>query len=164
MTAQYFAQVAVHMLAADARLLKGANASALTSAFVRRGILSLETAASPQIGALMAPDTAPSLARVAVSGQRAGLGDRAILVEEPAEPGRIQARSSMVASSASAPVSPESAANGFFTFLVRRGRIDFGDLRGPLLQPHVRKTHVLVPEGDALALLRRRFDCGFDPL
>jgi hypothetical protein len=174
-TAQYFAQVAVHMLTADGRLFKGANTSALTSAFVRRGILSLETAAFPQVvepvtgtsrrmAALTGPDASPSLTRVAISGQRAGLGDRAILVEEPAEPGRIQARSSLVASSTSAPVSSESAANSFFEFLVRRGRIDFGDLRGPLVQPHVRKTHVLVPEGDALALLRRRFDCGFDPL
>ncbi len=174
-TAQYYAQVAAHMLAADSRLFKGANSPALTSAFVRRGILSLETAASPQVGEAPAagvrrmaagpgPDTSPFLARVAISGQRAGLGDRAILVEEPAEPRRIQARSSMVASPASAPVSSESAANSFFEFLVRRGRIDFGDLRGPLVQPHVRKTHMLVPEGDALALLRRRFDCGFDPL
>lgn len=174
-TAQYYAQVAVHMLAADTRLFKGANSPALTSAFVRRGILSLETAASPQVGeppaasgrrmvAGPAPDASPSLARVAISGQRAGLGDRAILVEEPAEPRRIQARSSMVASPTTEPVSSESAANSFFEFLVRRGRIDFGDLRGPLVQPHVRKTHMLVHEQDALALRRRRFDCGFDPL
>jgi hypothetical protein len=165
-TAQYYAQVAVHMLAADSRLFKGANSSALTSAFVRRGILSLETAASPQVGEPLATAAAAAptdLLRVAISGQRAGLGDRPVLVEAPVEPWRIQARSSMVATSLSSPASSESAANSFFEFLVRRGRIDFGMLKGPLVHRHVRKTHVLVEAGDALALLRRRFDCGLDP-
>ena len=175
-TAQYYAQVAAHMLAADTRLFKGANSPALTSAFVRRGILSLETAASPQVGEPAGRERPAHggggrSRRIAVPRARGHLGPagrswatgRSSSRSPPSRGGSRRAPP-WSPRPPSEPVSSESAANSFFEFLVRRGRIDFGDLRGPLVQPHVRKTHVLVPEQDALALRRRRFDCGFDPL
>jgi hypothetical protein len=181
-SAQYYSQVAIHMLEADRRLFRATYSQALMSAFVRRGILSLETASAPHVanpaevrkaetgaaskraGISGLPEDGPSLPLVTISGQRAGLGQRSVLVQAPTDRRVFPARPAMVAVPTAEPADSQGTATSFFDYLVRRGRIDFGSLDTPLVHPHVRKTHFLTQEGTTLVLVRRLFDCGLDPV
>lgn len=180
----YYSQVAAGMIAVGERgSFKGKYRDALKSAFVRHGILSLEAAASvgatppPTAAARAALGAAPgSTAAAAASalqlpGKSLGLGVKSLLVHAPEEARWSIAESADLGPRPLPPPSRNDAVVGFVTDLLRRGRVEFGnlgDLEFRVAQPQSRKTHTLVqrPGGDrdALELRRDRFDCGFGHL
>ena len=62
---------------------------------------------------------------------------------------------------------PTLEARRFVEYLFRRGRVDLGAhgrAETRVVHPFARKTHELVPQAEDFALVRRTFDCGFDPV
>ena len=171
---EYFSQVAAALLAADASS-GGRYRDVLTSAFVRRGILSTHAAvgmaavqatmalvAAPPGGAATVPSR--ELPHLALSGAEFGLGDVPLLVRAASEPRRlVTAAAAIGVGSISAP-SSERAARAFVEDLIQRGQIDAGDhgeIPGWIVHPHTFKTHRLVKSENGFLLSRRLFDCGF---
>jgi hypothetical protein len=105
----------------------------------------------------------PALRRVALPGAAFGLATD-VVVEAPAPPPRF-AVAGATPDLGSVPHPPvEHAAASFVEDLLRRGRVDLsaaGERRAALDGPVATKSHELRPDGDALVLRRRLFDCGF---
>ncbi|HZW52828.1 MAG TPA: hypothetical protein VFF00_02275, partial [Candidatus Elarobacter sp.] len=172
----FYSQVAAHVLSADASLYGKKYRDAIQSAFVRRGILSLESAAS---GATQtaAPPTARALAAtaaaaaappeapvMAISALRYGF-DKPLYVVAPGHAPHFAVAAAAPSVGSVEPASREVAAQSFLEDLLRRGRIDIaehGDPDAVVAQPLRRKTHELVEHEDGVRLARRYFDCGFD--
>jgi hypothetical protein len=174
----YYSQVAAHLLEADADRFDGKYAEALRSAFVRRGILSLRSAAAvrrtpraerarARRGAAREPRTAviPALPRLSLAGGEFGLGERALVVQTAGETSRIAVASAAVHLGPAPSPSDQDAARSFVEYLFRRGRVDLGrhgDATTRVEHRTVRKTHELREQPEGLHLARRSFDCGFD--
>jgi hypothetical protein len=185
---EYYSQVAAHMVEADD---SGKYQEAIKTAFVRRGILSLEaamTASRPGaaigarrgIASMVGVETereAPApVPQVPLNANRFGLSDiDSIVVDSPGQTKRIAARSASLAIVGAAPPPPshETAARSFVEDLFQRGRVSLDELDGRRSRgasaaskgegrPFHRKTHELRREGDQVVLVRRNFDCGFD--
>jgi hypothetical protein len=147
----------------------------LKSAFVRRGILSLQGAAT--VTSLKRPTT--RRAAVAVRGEAGeptelpkasiaaamfGLNRMALMVHTAEEPKRFAVTSSSLMLGPVEPRSPQNAAESFTEDLFQRGRVDVGSYASPdtgLIHPMSFRTHRLVEEEGELVLKRRAFDCGF---
>ncbi len=177
----YTSQVAAHLLEADADRFDGKYAEALRSAFVRRGILSLRSAAAVRRSAgagraergrgsrgriresrAAAP---PALPRLSLAGAEFGLGERALLVQAAGETPRMPVASAAVHLGPAPAPSDQDAARSFVEYLFRRGRVDLGrhgDATTRVEHRTVRKTHELREQPEGLHLARRSFDCGFD--
>jgi hypothetical protein len=167
----FYAQVAAAMVR-EASGSKSAYAPALKSSFVRRSILSVSSAASPQLEgiasvtkaapAAVAPDQA--LARVAIDGSAYGLGARSLFVFGASQPRAYSVSSAAFDGKMQAVTSSDAAARAFVEDLFRRGKIDLGARKaaaaGSYSSPHALKTHRLVPENGGVVLRRRLFDCG----
>jgi len=173
---EYFSQVAAALIAADASN-GGKYRNVLTSAFVRRGILSAHAAvgmtavqaAMPLAAARAAVAEVASsreLPHLALAGADYGLGDTPLLVRAASEPRRlVTAAAAIGVGSISAP-SSERAARAFVEDLIQRGHIDAGDhgeIAGWIVHPHTFKTHCLVKSENGFVLSRILFDCGFHP-
>jgi hypothetical protein len=164
----YYSQVAAHMVAADQTRFTGKYGEALRSAFVRRGILSIESAGP--LGALprgtRAAAGAAATARITLPAGPFGLGGGVLVVQGPGEARRYSVTPAVVGHGATpAPRGADEAARTFALYLFRRGRVDLkghGDLRTRVLHPQARKTHELVVVNAEVRLVRRTFDCGFD--
>jgi hypothetical protein len=167
----------------------GKYKEAIKSAFVRRGILSLEAAmviskpgaavgtrrgiASMVDVDLDAGGSAP-VPQVPLDGARFGLPDiGSIVVDSPGQTKRIAVRSASLAAVGSVtPPSHEAAAHAFVEDLFQRGRVSMEDTsnsskRGAAAatgerRTFIRQTHELRREGGQMVLVRRNFDCGFD--
>jgi hypothetical protein len=170
---EYYAQVASHMLSADAQRFSGKYRNALSSAFVRHGVLSLESAAgvtqaagvtgAAGVGIAAAPvPPARSLPRVAISGIELGLGERTIMVTAPGEPRTLMATAAAPNLTPLTPTTHVNAAKAFLTGLYARGHIDLGTSRAAAAVEHplARKSHKLVDQQGELVLQRVYFDCG----
>jgi hypothetical protein len=183
---EYFSQIAAHMVEADG----GTYTAAIKSAFVRRGILSLEAAmvasrpgaavgARRGIASMVGVETekeAPApVPQVPLDAGRYGLAELgSIVVDSPGQTKRIAARSaSFAAVGPQTPPSHETAAHSFVEDLFQRGRVSIDDMDGggsrgvsakarETRRTFVRKTHELRREGGQVVLVRRNFDCGFD--
>jgi len=173
---EYFSQVAAALVAAEASN-GGKYRNVLTSAFVRRGILSAHAAvgmtavqtAVPLAAARVAaavPGASRELPHLALAGADYGLGDIPLLVRAASEPRRlVTAAAAVGVGSVSAP-SSERAARAFVEDLIQRGHIDAGDhgeIPGWIVHPHTFKTHRLVKSEGGFVLNRILFDCGFHP-
>jgi hypothetical protein len=163
----YFSQVAIHMLQADQDLNGGKYLRPLALGFVGHGVLSLDSATGTievpvaRTRAARAAQAAP-LATITVPAARFGLKDDLQLVSA-SQPKRFAVAGAAPDVGGVEPVDTDTAAQGFFEDLVRRGRVDFGDFGAPAVEaPDSRKTHVIVREQRRLVLRRRYFDCGFD--
>jgi hypothetical protein len=174
----YFSQIAAHFITADANRFNKRYRDVIKSAFVRRGILSLESAtmqvSAPTI-ATSAPATSMTAAlpvkKAAMTAQplsipsaRYGL-ERPLRVQAPSEEPRIAVMSAARSVGPVAPPTGMRAAESFVEDLFRQGRIDvgaFGDPDTRIEHPYTRKTHELEAAGNELQLVRRFFDCGFD--
>jgi hypothetical protein len=186
---EYFSQIAAHMVEADDT---GTYQTAIKSAFVRRGILSLEGAmvasrpgaavgARRGIASMVGVETdkeAPApVPQVPLDASRYGLAQfGSIVVDSPGQTKRIAARSaSFAAAGPPTPPSHETAAHSFVEDLFQRGRVSIDELGGSgsgtrgvsaktrEQRPSFhRRTHELRREGDQVVLVRRNFDCGFD--
>lgn len=167
-TPGWFCELAAALIEADRRLYRGRHAEPLRTAFVRRGLLTVEAAA--RVGAArprprVAADERDEMPQVRLPGAPFGCGRRTLAV---AVAGSAPRRGIAAAGATGARVvapSARRAAREFVATLVLRGRVDFGGhavASAAPAQPRVRKTHVVVERAGQLVLERRRFDCGFD--
>ena len=165
----YFAQVAAQIIKADADMHHGRYREPLRRAFVGRGLLSLASAAvvAADVSRIAStehgtPRERPRVLRVPVDGDTYGLRVRRVLVEAPqADAGMAVASAAPDLGSLPA-VTPERASRAFVEDLLRRHRIDAGDL-GVAGHHHARPartTHALVREGREVRLVRRLFHYG----
>ena len=168
---EWYSQVAAALMAAD-RQSGGKFEVPLKSAFVRRGILSTQTAVA--IGALQAGSAAiaagaPVIALKdmplqAIDGAAYGLGNVPLFVHVANQTRRIAALASGRGGATVTPSSSDHAARSFIDHLLRLGRIDFGShgIQGAfVVHPRARKTHRIERLANgALALRRILFYCG----
>jgi len=170
--ANWYAQVAASMVQASANV-NAAYPAILRAVFVRRSILSLQSAAnlhtmqaSLAAVASMTAEAQPNqpLASIALSSDSYGL-TRPLLVEAASHPRQFVASAAATLGNGSLePASASTAARAFVDDLFSRGRVDYGSV-GPT-QPHLDhgrrlRSHKLVSEGGAIRLHRCLFDCGF---
>ncbi len=159
----YFSQIAAHMVEADASRFNGRNAKALKAAFVKHGILSLESAN----GVLESPAGAPavraagleSVPMIPLAGRRYGLGAD-LLVPALAETKRFSVAGAGPDVTAVASASHDEAAWSFVEDLFRRNRVEVSEPDDPARSAH--RSHAVRREADGLVLLRTSVDCGFD--
>jgi len=166
----YFAQVAAHLLRAEARLFGGRDQQGIRAAFVRRGVLSVASAASVVAQARTAgPAGVPSgprpgdrgtaEMRVRVNGALFGLRAREVVVDAPIDSARSVAASAALDLGSLDAVPGLRAAQAFVEVLLRRRRLDPGALaaRDAVPARHGRTTHRLVRDGRVVRLVRARF-------
>ena len=166
-----YAQVAAAMVREAAALHPG-YASALRSSFVRRGLLSMSSAAAltraaageaARRGGRKGAREQP-LARLSIDGAPYGLGRRPLVVYGATQPLALPVSAAAFGGDASPPKSPEVAAGAYLDDLFRRGKIHL-DARTAAAaivtgSASALRTHRLAPEKGALVLRRRLFDCG----
>jgi hypothetical protein len=183
----YYSQVAAHMIEADANRFTRRYRDILKSAFVRRGILSLEAAAAiteplstPAVRMSMvaangngaipgAPSTgSDKLPQMALSVANFGLGAQSIFVHVPAEPKRFSVTSAALNLTALTPPAHDEVARNFLANLLSRGHVDIDDLgdeNARVAHPYTQtKTHKITKDSVTgnLVLVRQQIDCGFD--
>ena len=169
----YFSQVAAHMISAgESAPFNGKYRDVLKSAFVRRGILSLQAAVTitsvkpdssrrAALGVITKRDA--KLPQATISGAVYGLKQAALKVHTAEEPKRFAVTSSSLMLGPVEPRSAQNAAESFTEDLFQRGRVDMGShAEGGPVRSLSMKTHVIVEEDGDLALKRRTFECGFD--
>jgi len=180
-TPDFYSQVAAQMIAASQTSpFDGKYKNVIKSAFVRRGILSLQAAAtvsSVQVKnlpkgavAALAPATgkkaAPAeLPKANIAAAVYGLSMATLLVHTAEEPKRFAVTSASLTGGSIDSSSPQKAAESYTEDLFQRGRVDVGEHAhaeagtSHQLSYH---THVIVEEKGQLVLKRRSFECGFD--
>lgn len=169
----YFSQVAAHMISAgESAPFNGKYRDVLKSAFVRRGILSLQGAVtitsvqpdSPRRAALrLSARRDDQLPQATISGAAYGLTRAGLKVHTAEEPKRFAVTSSSLTLGPVEPRSAQNAAESFTEDLFQRGRVNAGSHTvGGQVHSLSMKTHVLVEEDGDLVLKRRTFECGFD--
>jgi hypothetical protein len=171
----YFSQVAAHLVEADGERFSGRYSEVIKGAFVRHGILSLDSAAQITSVAATAParrvaldgtggtPPAPALPVVALSAEAFGLGTRPLLVSAAAETPRLAASAAAIDSGSATPAAHADAARSFVQHLFQRGQVVTGtyvDANSKTRVPHVLPTHQIVeqPGTTGLTLVRLRFD------
>jgi hypothetical protein len=172
--ADFYAQVATAMVQA-ANASNTAYGPILNAAFVRRSILTLQSAAaigstSSTLGVVKkvtgaAAGSEPPLARIALDGNRFGLGNRAILVHSASHSRSVSVHAAAADGRRLAAPSADAAATAFVDDLIRRGKVEVPQRRatlGALAPRRTLKTHRLVPADQGVALERILFDCGHD--
>ncbi|MCC7014846.1 MAG: hypothetical protein IT454_19950 [Planctomycetes bacterium] len=174
----YFAQVAEQLIAADQDVFSGRYGSAIESAFIRRGVLSIHGVSpsasqrraqvrgrSRRLGVSRARSIfgLTKLPMLTIPGATFGLGETNLHVHVASEAPRILKATSAAAVTAAQP-DAEMAARWFTERLLCRGRVDLGGVHAThVAHPmHPHKTHSLDPDNGAVLLRRRTFDCGFD--
>jgi hypothetical protein len=172
----YFSQVAASMIqAGEAAPFKGKYRDALKSAFVRRGLLSLQAAAS--LGALpraargrVAPSAARSAAArralpmLAIPAAHYGLTQPILLVQSAAGRKSLSVTGSSLQLGPVEPRSAQSAAQAYTEDLFQRGHVEVGKharVHDGLVNPFSFKTHRVTERDGSLVLERISFNCGF---
>lgn len=165
----YYSQIAAQLLQADADLFAGKYHDAIQSAFVQRGILSLEAAAGLSTGNLSAAPrrTAaagagrPALGTVVLSGKDFGLDDKPLRVTGATESPQVGVTAGAVGVGAIQQPTAEEAARLYVTSLFRHGRVEMGMgvAALPVTHPSTHKTHVLEVQDGGYTLHRLRFYC-----
>jgi len=173
----YYSQVAAHMVtAAQTAPFDGKYKDAIKAAFVRRGILSLQAAATmTAVNARSFPkaaitasvkDKAPaSLPKASISAAAYGLNQASLIVHTAEDAKRFGVTSASLGMIGSVePRSAQNAAESYTEDLFQRGRVDVGkhgtDSTGTAHRLAF-GTHVVVEENGELVLKRRAFECGF---
>ncbi|TLD69365.1 hypothetical protein FEM03_18530 [Phragmitibacter flavus] len=175
LTAAFYSEMAAQVIWADATLFEGKFEEAFRSAFVRRGLLSLEGARSLKAEAVRVfatgkpnagGDDIPRGRDIILRASAYGLMEGALVVRTASF-----SRRGLIAPAApdtgSTPVpGVEQATQSFLETLFRRGRIDFSQCKPGLSSvPHTgikRKTHYLIEQNGQYHLRRRCFDEGID--
>jgi hypothetical protein len=155
----YFAQIAAHLLEADADLFDGQYAEAIQLGMAGRGVLSLQSAraAAASPGPTLAGDALPAGAELPISafgGGEFGL-DRPVLMRVPGQPRRLAALAVDSDGGPLAAAPAEEVASGFLRELLLNQRVALPDRAEPDPDgPGPLKTHRLVDQGDHLAVER----------
>jgi hypothetical protein len=166
----YYSQVAAHMVESDADLFGGRYSGVLKNAFVRHGVLSLDSAnsvfSSPRsvlpplaIGDNEAGADATPL--IPLPGGRYGL-DEELLVHASAETRRFVVAGAAPDMGAAEPPAHDAAAQSFVEDLFRRGRVDVRHATNaevPEARP-TRYSHAVIRRSEGLVLVRNFFDAG----
>jgi hypothetical protein len=170
-TPTYFSQIAGAMLEADEDLFEKKYADAVDFGFSGRGIVSTPSVArTPRPAIRVAAATGPSLrpvdrARelplVSLSAADFGLGDRPLRVRAAGEPARLAITPAGLDGSPLTPPSAERAARSFFAELLAGDRVQLPGRPSPddLADDGPLRTHEVVEEDGALAVVRRLFEC-----
>jgi len=171
----YFSQVAAHMIAVgQVAPFNGKYRDVLKSAFIRRGILSLQaattitstnTAASHRLSLTAAAGRPLELPKATISAAAFGLKVAGLKVFTAEDAKQFAVTSSSLTLGALPSRSAQNAAESYTEDLFQRGRIDVGDHADPesgLISPSAFRTHVIVREDGDLVLKRIAFACGFD--
>jgi hypothetical protein len=172
----YFSQVAAHMINfGEGAPFNGKYRDVLKSAFVRRGILSLEAAATvagvnARLAGLATPESdrrrgTDTLPEASIAAGQFGLTRPALKVQAAGEPKKLGITSASLTLGPLEPRSAQNAAQSFTEDLFQRGRVDVGPHAQEgtgIIQSLSSKTHVIIEEKGELVLRRRSFDCGFD--
>lgn len=165
--ANWYAQVAGGMVQAAGAVNK-AYPAILKGVFVRRSILSLQSATSVEMlqksltGVGMQGDAEGPLARVALTASHYGL-DQPLIVESASQARAFLATSAAADASQISPTNAVTAAQAFVDDLFRRGRVDYAGVgRSDARIEHGRRlrSHRLIRRGKAIHLERKLFDCG----
>jgi hypothetical protein len=171
----YFAQVAAQMVGHASRVnappaIRSQLAEAVSSAFTRRGILSVRSAAaavsllSRSVG-LDATEVG-ELPPIAVDANLLSLGNHRLFVRAPLQGDEhIDFRSTGINVEEANPQSAEQAVYHFLEFLLSRGHLDIGEIGDTavgLAHPYVYKTHAIVEGEDGMYVERLAFGCGFE--
>ena len=174
----YYSQIAAQVVqAGETAPFNGRYRDVLKSAFVRRGILSLQAAATlggisrrgarattMTAGAGETPIVARTLPVAAISAAPYGLKRSVLRVHTAGEPKHLAVTGSSRLIGPAEPRSAQQAAESYTEDLFQRGHVDVGKhahATAGLLHPYALKTHVIVEEAGELMLKRVTFDCGF---
>jgi hypothetical protein len=173
----YYSQVAAQLVQAGEGVpFNGKYRDVLKSAFVRRGILSLQAAAT--LGGLgkeaartltmaaggLPPLRARQLPLSTISAVQYGLRKPVLRVYTASEPKHLAVTGSSFLVGPAEPRSAQSGAESYTEDLFQRGHVDVGkhaQASASVLHPYSFKTHALVEEHGELILRRTTFDCGF---
>ena len=164
----WYSQVAAAMVQA-AGAVSNKYPPILKGVFVRRSILSLQSASSltalgPSVAAFAArtpKEEQGALARAALPAAQYGL-DMPLLVETPSHPRAFLATAAAADATPVEPANAVTAARAFVDDLFRRGRVDYGKVGRPEARlEHGRRlrSHRLVEEAVGVRLERVLFDC-----
>jgi hypothetical protein len=173
---EYFSQVAANVVqAGEAAPFNGKYRDVLKSAFIRKGILSLQAATT--LGSLKRQafrrtamvaegSTVPSgeLPVASIPAGQYGLKKLTLGVYATPEPKQFAVTASSPVAGPLAPRSAQSAAEIYTEDIFRRGHVDVGKHIHPdngVTHHFGFKTHLVVESGGQLLLKRRTFDCGF---
>jgi hypothetical protein len=170
----YYSQVAAHMVAASQTApFDGKYKDVLRSSFVRRGILSLQAAATissvqvhnfPKAAMTAGKNRIPaSLPKASISAAAYGLSRTSLMVHTAEDAKRFAVTSASLTLGAVEPRAPQNAAESFTEDLFQRGRVDvgkYGQLGTGPVHRLAFQTHIVVEEKGDLVLKRRAFDCG----
>ena len=172
----YFSQVAAHMVTAgEAAPFNGKYRQVIQSAFVRRGILSLQAAATlasatTESTALRASmSTSPAapadvLPAVTISAALYGLKKGVLRVHAANEPKRLAVTAASLLSRQLEPRSAQNAAETYTDHLFQRGHVEIGRkarAKSAVVHSSSFKTHIVIDEAGEQTLKRIAFDCGF---
>jgi len=173
----YYSQVAAHMVqAGEASPYSGKYRDVLKSAFIKKGILSLQ--ATTTIGSLKKRETrrlgmmvfqsattrTGDLGVATIPATQFGLTKTTLGVHAAAEPKRLGVTASSSVAGPLEPRSAQSAAEIYTEDIFRRGHVDIGKHGHPelgVLHQFSFKTHIIEEKNGELLLRRRTFDCGF---
>jgi hypothetical protein len=171
-SSDFYSQVAAHMIEADKLHFHGKYSVMITSAFIRRGILSLEATAmiSSQLSSSTlaarkeaTPEykTPLELPQVTLPATNYGLRSKTLVVSVPEDTKRLPAATATARLGIMASPSVEKMAKSFVDDLFKRGKIDvgrFADVNAGIAHPTIkRKTHKLVQTPKGLMLTRVLF-------
>lgn len=171
----YFAQIAGHMVGHAGRIdaspqTRERLVAVVSSAFVRRGILSVNSAfgagaLSSMVDGHGAVDSV-ELQPVTVHPNLFGIGEREIFARAPIQKlGQVDVRATGINVEESLPLSAEITVHNFLEFLLSRGQLDLGEQGKEvvgLTHPQVYKTHALVTTKRGVFVERLAFGCGFE--
>jgi hypothetical protein len=169
----FYSQVAAAMVR-EASIKNPGYAAALKSSFVRRGLLSMTSAAAltqlvasapAGMAGMAAPTGEPGqpLARISIDGGLYGLGKRALFVFSASQPRGMAVSTAAFGGGSHSPTSSDAAAGAFVEDLFRRGKVRLdarrASMAGSAASARALTTHKLSAEQGALVLRRRLFDC-----
>jgi len=172
LSAAFYSEVAAQLIWADGTHFAGKYDDALRSAFVRRGILSLEAVRSLKAEAArtltstskpnQGGDEIPRGRDMTMRASAYGLGEGALVVRTASFSRRGMIAPAAVDAGSTQVPGVEQATQAFLETLFRRGRVDFSQCKPGLSSvPHSqikRKTHYLIEQNGQYHLRRRCFD------
>jgi Autoinducer binding domain len=171
LSAAFYSEVSAQIIWAESALFGGKYEDVFRSAFVRRGLLSLDAVRSLKAEAMRAQTAKPTPAGadetprgrdMMMRASAFGLGEGALVVRT-ASFSRRGAIAPAALDTGSTPVpGVEQATQSFLETLFRRGRVDFSQCKPGITavsHAHVRrKTHYIIEQNGQFHLRRRCFD------
>jgi hypothetical protein len=176
-TPDFYSQVAAQMIAvSQIAPFDGKYRDIIKSAFVRRGILSLQAAATvssiqvknlaPRMAMDASQKSAPAeLPKANISAAVYGLAQPTLVVHTAEDAKHFAVTSAALTGGPIGPSSPQSAAESYTEDLFQRGRVEVGKhahSQTGLTHPLAYRTHFIIEVNGQLILKRRSFECGFD--